>query len=731
MKKPISRRDFLKGSLAAAGLSIAASITPFGTKLLDAKEAKKAAFGPTVWYDVTPDNRVTVSIPQSEMGQGVRTALAMIVADELDVAWKQIRVKESAVSPAFTNPLMGDQITVASASVRAFYEPIRKAGAAGRAMLVKAAAQTWKVPEAECAASLGVVRHTKSSRKLTYGRLCAKAAALPVIQDAPLKKESEFRYIGKPMARLDIPEKVEGKAVFGADVAVPNMLYAVLAFPPAFGAKPASFDAKAAMAVKGVQKVFPSAHGVAVCADSTDAALRGRDALNVQWGNGAMPDLDDAYVEKHYREELDKPGSVAGKRGDAKNAVAGASKKIEAVYYVPPVAHVCMEPMNCTAHVQKDRMDVWASNQAQNVFKMVGAQVAGLPPEKVYVHTTLLGGGFGRRAAPDFMIDAIIASKVTGRPVKVLWSREDDIKGDLFRGTTCQRITAGLDGQGKLVGWSHKVVSPSLMKDIDPKAVVNGVDFMSLWGIADFPGSPHNCVFTYEAPDYYLEFLIDDLPIPVAPWRSVQNGPNAFVTECFIDELAHAAGKDPVAFRIENLQNNMRARRVIETAAQKAGWGRPTGQGRAWGIAYHTCFGTYVAQAADVSVDKDGKIKVHKVVAAVDCGPVVNPTPIVAQIEGAIIMALGTVYREQVRFAKGGVQSANFNDYKIMRMSETPDIEVHIVKSTEKMGGIGEPGVPPLAPAVANAVFAATGARVRRLPLTPQNVLEAMKKKEA
>jgi isoquinoline 1-oxidoreductase beta subunit len=731
MKTSLSRRDFLKSSLAAAGLGIAVSITPFGTKLLNAKEAGKAVFAPGVWYEVTPDNRVTVYIPQSEMGQGVRTALAMIVADELDVEWKQVRVRESAVSKAFTNPLMGDQITVASASVRGFYEPIRKAGAAGRAMLVKAAADTWKVPEGECEASKGVVRHTKSRRRLTYGRLCAKAAALPVIQDAPLKKESAFRYIGRAMPRLDIPEKVAGTGVYGADVTLPDMLYAVLAFPPAFGAKPASFDKKAAMAVKGVRKVFPSAHGVAVCADSTDAAIRGRDALNVQWGKGAMPDMDDAFVEKHFMEELDKPGAVAGKRGDAKSAVAGASKKVEAVYYVPAVAHVCMEPMNCTVHVQKDRMDVWAPNQAPSVFRMVGAQVAGVPPEKVNVHTTLLGGGFGRRAAPDFMIDAIIASKVTGRPVKVLWSREHDIKGDLFRAPTCQRITAGLDGGGRLAGWSHKVVSPSLMKNIDPKAVVGGVDFMSLWGIADFPGSPHNNVFIYEVPDYYLEFLIDDLPIPVAPWRSVQNGPNAFVTECFIDELAHAAGKDAVTFRLEHLQNTMRARRVLETAAQKAGWDRPAGQGRAWGIAQHACFGTYVAQAADVSVNRSGKIKVHKVIAAVDCGPVVNPGTLVAQIEGAIIMALGTVYREQVRFAKGGVQSANFNDYKIMTMSKTPQIEVHIVRSTEKMGGIGEPGVPPLAPAVANAVFAATGARVRRLPLTPENVLEAMKKKEA
>jgi isoquinoline 1-oxidoreductase beta subunit len=731
MKSSISRRDFLKGTLATAGLTIAASVTPFGYTILNAAEAKKGAFTPNVWLEVTPDNLVTITIPNSEMGQGIRTALSMMVADELEAEWGQIRVRQAPAADAFKNPFIyKSQLTVGSASVRGFYEPMRKAGAAGRMMLVKAAAKTWKVPEKECEANNGMVTHKKSGRRLAYGKLCKAASQIPVPKDLVLKQESQFKYIGKSMPRLDIPEKVAGTGVFGLDVQVPDMLYGVMARPPAYGAKPVSYDQKAAEGVKGVKTVVPTPFGIAVCAESLSAGWKGRDALKVKWEKGSHPDLNNASAEKQFMEDINKQGAVAANTGDARKALGEASKKYAATYFVPYVAHTTMEPMNCTAFVQKDRCDVWVPTQGQTDAQGVASQVSGIPPEKVHIHTTLLGGGFGRRAAPDFVVEAVIASKASGKPVKMVWTREEDIKNDFYRAATCQRIEAGFDNQGRLTAWSHKVVAPSLLKTINPKAIINGVDFMTLWGLADFPGSPDNNRIMYEIPNLYIEYLMSDLPIPVAPWRSVQNGPNAYVIECFVDELAHEAGKDPLEFRLQLLKNTMRPRRALETVAEKAGWGKPLPKGKGRGIAQHTSFGSSIAQVAEISVNEgSGAVKVDRVVVAVDCGQVINPDTIAAQIEGAVIMGISTALKEQVKFANGGPQSANFDDYKIIRMSEVPEIEVHIVKSKDAMGGIGEPGVPSAAPAVANAFFNATGVRVRRLPLDPETVREAMKKK--
>ncbi|MGZ3514360.1 MAG: molybdopterin cofactor-binding domain-containing protein [Syntrophales bacterium] len=725
MNKPISRRSFLK----ITGLTIAISSTPFGYDIVNASTEKEGSFKPNVWFEIMPNNKVVMTMGPSEMGQGSHTALAMIIADELEADWKQVKIVQGPASDSFKNPAMGDQITVASASVRGFYEPLRKAGATARAMLVTAAAQTWKVPEEECTALNGAVKHEKSKRSLTYGQLCLKAAKLQIPKEPRLKKESEFKYIGKPVPRLDIPEKVSGKAIYGLDTKIPEMLYGVIARPPAYGAKPVSFDQKAAEGVKGVRNVAPTPMGIIVCAETLDAAWKGRNALNVQWDKGTHPQMDNNFIEKTFMEDLDKSGSVAAKAGDANKALGEAQKKIEATYFVPFVAHATMEPMNCTAHVQKDRCDVWVPTQAQLVSQALAAQFAELPPEKVQIHTTMLGCGLGRRAAPDFVIEAVVASKISEKPVKLVWTREEDIKYDFFRAATSQRIQAGLDGQGRITSWSHKVIAGSIMKDIDPKAIVNGVDVMSLWGLLDFPDAPTNNRIMYEIPNFYVEFLISNLPIPVAPWRSVQNGPNAFVIECFIDELAHAAGKDPLKFRLEHLKNNMRPRRVLETVAEKAGWGNPVKKGQGRGIAQHCCFGTYVAQVADVSVNQqNGTVKVNRIVAAVDCGPFVNPDTIKAQIEGAIIEALSTTFKEEVIFSNGGVKSANFDNYKIIRMSEIPEIEIYIVKTKEPIGGIGEPGVPPTAPAVANAFFNATGVRIRRIPLTPTIVMDALKK---
>jgi isoquinoline 1-oxidoreductase beta subunit len=730
MTTSMTRRTFLKGSLAVAGLTIGVTVTPFGHRLLSGTETEKSRFKPYPYYEITPDNLVTVYIPSSEMGQGAWTALAMLVAEELEADWSQIRVKQALAADPFKNPLFNFQKTVTSASVRGWYLPFRKAGAAGKAMLVRAAAETWKVSEEECEASRGVVRHKKSGRRLAYGKLCKKAAVLPIPQDPTLKKEGEFRYLGKTMPRIDIPEKVAGKAIYGIDIDVKDMRYAVIARPPAYGAKPLSYDQKGAEQIKGVEKVMSLPMGIAVCANSIGAALKGRDALNVNWNKGVLPEMNNDYIEKFMDEELNKPMLSVVNTGDPKKAFSEAAKKVEANYFVPFVAHVTMEPMNGTADVRPDRCDVWAGNQLATGLQNMASTISGFPRENVSVYTPLLGGGLGRRAKPDFAVEAVTLSKALGKPVKVMWTREEDIKYDYFRAAASHRIEAGLDAQGNLTGWSHKLVSPAIAKHINPAELKDGIDYFCTGGLADRADSPGwNNKIQYEIPNLSIEFLISSLPIPCGVWRSVQNAPNAFVIESFIDELAHVAGKDPLEFRLQNLRNNMRARRVLETVAEKAGWGKPIIKGETRGIAQHACMGSYVAQVADISVNRNnGTIKVHRVVAAVDCGPVINPGTLVAQIEGGIINSLGTALKEEVKFENGGVKSANFDDYKTMKMSEIPEIEVHTVKSSEKIGGIGEPGVPPAAPAVANAFFNATGVRIRRIPLTPKIVMDALKK---
>ena len=730
MKKSMTRRSFLKGSLAASGLTIVAYVTPLGTKLVSASGQAGAVdgFKPSAFFQITPDNVIKVMVPNSEMGQGVRTALPMIIADELEADWDQLEIIQAPAADEFKNPILHNQLTVASASVRGFYAPLRKAGAAGRAVLVEAAAKEWNVPVSECQAVKGTVVNLKSGKKLTYGQLSLKAAKLPVPQAPTLKKESEFRYMGKAMPRVDIPEKVSGKAIFGSDIDLPNMHYAVLARPPAYGAKNLSFDAKAAMAVKGVIKAVPTPRGIAVIAESLDAATKGREALDAKWDKGTHPQMDTAYVEKSFIEDLEKPGANVVTKGDIQQALSAAKKTYEATYYIPCVSHATMEPQTCTADVRADRCDVYIPTQGQTLSHMVATKISGLPPEKVHIHTTLLGCGFGRRARPDQLVEAVIASKASGKPVKVVYTREEDIQTDYFRSAMAHRIKGGLNNRNELVVWDHKVSSTSLLIHLggQPK---NGVDPYCLWGLWDSPKSPNKANMTYQFPNFSVNMVLNDLPIPVAPWRSVQNAVNAFATESFMDEMAHLAGKDPLTFRLERLTSDKRASRVLESVALNSNWGEPLPKGWGRGIAQHRSFGTTIAEVAEVSVDaKSGAVRVHRIDVAVDCGPVVNPGPLEAQIQGAVAMGVSTTLFEEVQFAKGGVASANFDDYRLIRMSENPEVNVHIVKSNEDIGGIGEPGVMPLAPAVANAVFNATGARVRRMPLTSERVLAAIKK---
>jgi isoquinoline 1-oxidoreductase beta subunit len=727
----MTRRTFLKGSLAASGLTIVAYVTPLGTKLVSASGEGGAVEGlkPSAFFQITPDNVIKVIVPNSEMGQGAHTALPMIIADELEADWDQLEIIQAPAGEEFKNPILRNQLTVASASVRGFYAPMRQAGAAGRAMLIEAAAKEWNVPVSECQALKGTVVNLKSGKKFTYGQLSTKAAKLPVPQAPTLKKESEFRYMGRAMPRVDIPEKVSGKAVFGFDVDLPDMHYAVLARPPAYGAKHLSFDANAAMAIKGVKKVVPTPRGIAVVAETLYAAMKGKEVLNVKWDKGTHPQMDTAYVEKSFIEDLKKPGANVITRGDVQKALNEAKKTYEATYYIPCVSHATMETQTATADVRADRCDVYVPTQGQTLNHMVATKVSGLPPEKVYIHTTYLGGGFGRRPRPDPAIEAIIASKVLGKPVKVIYTREEDMQTDFFRSAMTHRIKAGLDNRNQLIAWDHKLASSSISRMNAGREPKGGIDPYCLWGLWDSPKSPAKGNMSYKFPNFSINLVLSDLPIPVAPWRSVQNAPNSFATESFLDEMAHLAGKDPLDFRLESLTHDKRATRVLESVALNSNWGDPLPDGWGRGIAQHRSFGTTIAEVVEVSVDKKtGVVRIHRVDAAVDCGPVVNPGPAEAQIQGAVAMGVSTTLFEEVQFANGGVASANFDDYRLIRMSENPEVHVHFIKSNDAIGGIGEPGLMPLSPAVANAVFNATGARVRRMPLTPERVLAAIKK---
>jgi isoquinoline 1-oxidoreductase beta subunit len=720
MKALISRREFLKTTLAGTGLTIAATLTPFGSRLLSAQEVKKCLFSPSVWIRITPDNIVTVVVNKSEMGQGVLTSLPMIAADELEADWKQVRFLEAPAGKKYIDPNWGMQLTGGSTSVRHMFEPLRKASAAAREMLRTAAARTWGVPLNECAASKNTVRHTKSGKSLTYGQLCEKGSQLPVPENPPLKEESQFKLMGTSLRRLDVPDKVSGKAIFGIDSFVPDMLYATLARPPAFGAKIISYDKEAAEKIPGVQKVASIDGGIAVCATTLELAWKGRDALKVRWGKGSHPELNNETLEKTFLDHLKKEGAIALNRGNAENTLTRTVKKIEATYVLPYLAHVTMEPMNCTAHVSQDRCDIWVPTQNQSGALEAAQKLTGLKPEQIHIHTTYLGGGFGRRGFVDYVEEAVQISKATGKPIKQVWTREEDVQSDFYRpGYSC-RIEGGIDNKGRMNAWSQKIAVQSIFEYFAPQMIKNRIDPAAADGILDMD---------YEIPNLHVEYVKMDLPVRVGFWRSVGNTQNAFTKETFVDELAHTARRDPLEFRLNHLKNSS-GRRVLQVAAEKAGWGKPLKKGEAHGIAYHFSFGTHVAQVAEISLNKkEGSIKVHRIVCAVSCGLMINPNIIIAQMKGAIIMGLSAAMKEKIDFAEGGVKTANFYNYNELRMNEAPEIEVHLVKSKDKIGGIGEPGLPPIAPAVANAVFKATGANLRRLPMTAENVMEAMKKK--
>jgi isoquinoline 1-oxidoreductase subunit beta len=716
----LSRRDFLVAGVAAwGGLVLGFRIggrPGLGAYAAQAAASNPAAFAPNAFVRIGADGRVTLVMSQVEMGQGVYTSMPMLLAEELEVGLDQVRLEHAPPDDKlYANPLLGDQETGASSSVRAFYEPLRRAGATARTMLVAAAAKQWSVDPSSCRAERGVVTHADSGRTLTYGALAEQAAKLPTPAQVELKDPKDFRLIGTPAKRLDTADKVNGKAQFGIDVRLPGMKIATVTASPVLGGTVAGLDESKAKAIKGVRQVVRLDDAVAVVADHMWAAKQGLSALAIRWDDGPNAHVSTADVVRDLDAASQKPGVVARKQGDAAAAIAGATRKLDAVYQVPFLAHATMEPMNCTVEVRKDGCEVWTGSQILSRAQATAARVTGLPLEKVVVHNHLLGGGFGRRLEYDYVTQAVrIAQQVEG-PVKVVWTREEDMQHDVYRPYYYDRIAAGLDERGRPVAWSHRIVGPAILARFAPPAFRDGIDTDAVDAAVQL---------VYDIPAIQVEYVRHEEPVlNTGFWRGVGPTHNVFVIESFIDELAAAAKTDPVEYRRALLDKAPRARAVLDLAAKEAGWGKPLPAGRGRGVSLlYSEWNTYLAQVAEVEVSKTGELRVHRVVCAVDCGTVVNPDTVKAQIEGGIIFGISGALWGEITLKNGRVEQSNFTDYRVLRMNETPAIEVKLVRNGEAPGGIGELGTASTAPALANAVFAATGKRLRQLPLRPASV---------
>ena len=709
-----SRRDFLRlTATAAVGGGLLLGFGLPARAVISDDLTSGAPFAPNAFLRIDRGGKVTFVMPFIEMGQGTYTSIPMLIAEELEVDVDKVVIEHSpADNKLYANPMVGIQITGGSTSVRAAWEPMRQAGATARVMLTNAAARQWKVDPGTCRAENGVVIHPPTGRKLAYGKLVDAAAKLPVPEKVALKSPAEFKLIGTPHRRLDTAGKVNGGAKFGIDARLPGMKFAVVAISPTFGGRLVSVDEAKAKAVAGVTQVVRLEDTVAVVAIHTWAAKQGLAAANPQWDPGPNAKLSTADVVKQLAAAMEKPGAVARNEGDAAATIAKAPKKFEAVYEQPFLAHAVLEPMNCTVHVQKDRCDVWVGTQVPGVSQAAVAKVTGLKPEQVIIHNHLLGGGFGRRLEVDGTLRAAqIAQQVEG-PVQVIYTREEDIQHDMYRPYYYDRISAGLDAQGRPIGWSHRIAGSSIMARFFPAAIKNGVDFDAV-EIAAEPA--------YTVGDFHVEWFAQEPPgIPTAFWRGVGVTRGTFVLESFIDELAANAKQDPLAYRLALLEKSPRSKAVLQLAAEKSGWGKPLPAGQGRGIALCSGFGSFMAQVVEASVDKDGSVSPTRVVCVVDCGLMVNPDTVRAQMESGIIFGLSAALFGEITLKEGRVEQTNFGDYRVLRMNESPRIDVHLIKNSEAPGGIGEPGTSCIMPALTNAVYAATGKRIRKLPVGQQ-----------
>ena len=702
----LSRRNFLINSaVAGSGLVLSLSL-PFG----QGKAGGTDSFAPNAFIRIGTDGEIVLIMPYVEMGQGTYTSIPMLIAEELEVSLKQVRLEHAPPNEKlYANPLLGVQATGNSNAIRGAWKPLREAGATARVMLISAAAKRWGVDAGSCHAEAGEVVHAPSGRRVKYGELAADAARMPIPKDVALKRPEEFKLIGTPAKRLDASGKVNGTAIYGMDARPPGVKVATLAQSPVFGGRLKSVDEAAARAVKGVRQIVRLDDAVAVVADHMGAAKKGLEALKIEWDEGTHAGLSTQDVARELEQATLKAGAIAQNIGDADKAMAKAATRVEASYQLPFLAHATMEPMNCTVHFRGGECEIWVGTQAIARVQAMAAKAAGLPVEKVMVHNHLIGGGFGRRLEADGAVRAVEIAKQVDGPVKVVWTREEDIQHDMYRPYWVDRIAGGLDKDGEPIAWNNRFAGSSVIARWLPPAFKDGLDPDTTEGAIDL---------VYALPNFHVEYVRVEPPgIQTAFWRSVGPSHNVFVTESFIDELAAAAGQDAVAYRRALLDHNPRAKAVLDLVAEKAGWSSPLPKGRGRGIALQNVFGSYLAQVAEVEVAKDGSVRVHRVVCAMDCGTVINPDTVQAQIQSGVIFGVTAALYGEITLKNGRVEQANFDTYQMLRINEAPAIEVHVVKSSEPPGGMGEAGTSGIVPAIANAVFAATGKRLRKMPI--------------
>lgn len=707
-----ARRQFIVSAAALyAGLVLGFTLTPRRGLAGETTEEGKA-FAPNAFLRIAPDGSITILHGKTELGQGVHTSLPMLVAEELEADWTTVRFAPTPAGPEYNSTIAPAQFTGGSLSVWTCFDQLRNAGATARAMLVSAAAQKWGVPVGECSAKLGRVFHASSGKSAGYGELSSLAATMPVPGEVKLKDPKQWTLIGKSTKRLDSLEKVTGTSRFGQDVTLPGIVFAVVARPPVFGGSVKGFIADKALAIPGVITIAQVPSGVAVVAKDTFTAILARRSLEVSWEPGPEGDLSTESLTARYEAYAREQGIVVRKEGDAAKAATLAAKKVSAVYVLPFLAHAPMEPMNCTVHLTSDRCRVWSGTQMQTGDQYAAANASGLKPEQVEINTLMAGGGFGRRANPaaDFTGEAVEVAKIAKAPVKVVWTREDDTRGGYYRPFYYNVMEGGIDGKGNPLFWTHRIVAQSILTgtSFESSMVKEGVDSTTVEGAKSLP---------YEVPNITVDLHSPRLKVPVLWWRSVGHSANGFTTESFIDELALLAGADPCEYRLKLLEKHPRWAKVVEVAAEKAGWGGKLPEGMARGIAVHESFGSFVAQVAVVSVEAKKRVKVHRVTVAVDCGVAVNPLTIEAQMQGGVAFGLTAALYGRITFREGKVEQGNFHNYPMLTHGEMPKVDVHIVHSGQKPGGIGEPGVPPTAPAVCNAIAKLTGQRIRRLPM--------------